>query len=494
MVKRRHSLKAEALEVQLDAAVPAASDYARVGAQRFERELREFLTIPSISALSSAGNALRQCAEFVARALKRAGLQQVEVHGTSGHPIVTGEYRVAAELPTVLLYGHYDVQPPEPMAAWDSPPFKPTLRAGRLYARGASDDKGQLYLHIKALEAMLQTAGTLPVNVKVLIEGEEEVGSPSLLPFMRRRRAALSSDIVLISDTEMAGENTPALTTALRGLSYLEMNVRSAKRDLHSGMYGGAALNAAEILLAAVAKLMPKPGGRICVTGLYRDVKPLTARVKAELRALARSEQAFKRELGVRDFCYEGRADGKNRFFIATTAEPSLSVSGVSAGYTGEGAKTIIPSSANVKLGVRLVANQDPVHVTACLKAQLKHNLAELLPRGLRSIELEFKEFVGAHPVVVAARSPAMFAAQEALALVYGKTPLFIRGGGSIPIVADFVKLLGVTPILMGFGLKKDAIHAPNESFALKDFHRGIASSLHFFHALSRRHVQRRQR
>lgn len=447
-------------------------EYIHDNRDRFREELYELLRIPSVSTDSSHRDDVREAARFWEKQLVSLDMDRVELFETDGNPIVYGELTTGRDRPTVLVYGHYDVQPPDPLDLWETPPFEPTLRDGKIYARGASDDKGQSFTHCKALEAYRRTDTPFPVNIKFILEGEEEIGSPHLVPFITAHRELLECDMVVISDTAMFAEDTPSLTYGLRGLAYLEVNLTGPKRDLHSGVYGGAVDNPAMVLSGMIARLK-NDRGVIQIPGFYDDVKPIADEEREAFAKLPFDREAYKKELGLKALNGEEGYSTLER----ATARPSIDVNGMWSGYQGEGAKTVLPSKAGAKISMRLVPEQDPETV-ARLFTEYIHDLAP------ETVEVEVIKHHGGHPASTDLSFYGLKAAADAFEEVYGKEPLFAREGGSIPIVADFKKVLGAQSILMGFGLTSDAIHSPNEKFSLKDFYRGIETSAEFFRRL----------
>jgi acetylornithine deacetylase/succinyl-diaminopimelate desuccinylase-like protein len=438
-------------------------------------ELKDLLRIPSISTDPAHREDVRRCAAFVEQKLRTAGLT-TRTFETPGHPIVYGEWLEAEGAPTVLIYGHYDVQPSTPDELWRNPPFEPTIEEGkRIVARGATDDKGQFYCHVKAIEAWMRTEGRLPVNVKVLIEGEEEVGSPSLDPFLEAHKDMLKADVVLVSDTHMYAPGQPSITVGLRGIAYLEVQVTGPDHDLHSGLYGGAVPNPINALCTMVGRLIDGEG-RITVPGFYDTVRELTPQERAEFETLEYDEARFCAEVGI------PRTTGEAGRMILErlTARPTLDCHGIWGGYTGPGAKTVLPSWARAKLSCRLVPDQDPHAVEAALAAHLQ----AVAPPG---VKVEVFPSHGTVPFLVDRETPWMQAAVEALEGVWGRPPVFVRGGGSIPVVASFKHLLGLDTVLMGFGLEDDRLHSPNEKFELENYFQGIRASAAMLGALARR-------
>jgi succinyl-diaminopimelate desuccinylase len=447
-------------------------DYLETNRERHERELCELLRIPSVSAASAHRADVRKAAEWVAEQLDRMKLA-AELVQTAGHPIVYAESPPVRGAPTVLVYGHYDVQPPDPLDEWKSPPFEPTVRDGNIYARGATDDKGQMLTHVKSAEAWMATAGRLPLQLKFLIEGEEEVGSTSLEKFIEENKKRLACDVVVISDTCQFGPGQPAITYGLRGIAYYELRLSGPRQDLHSGTFGGGVANPANALVSMLAALVNERG-QVQVPGFYDDVQAITPRERAEFARLPFDEAAFMRQIGVDALRgEEGYTTLERRW-----ARPTFDINGLWSGYQGEGAKTVLPARAGAKFSFRLVPNQDPRKITQALQTRL----GELCPPGIR---MELVEYHGAPGVVVPLESPYVAAAQRAIEEGFGKKPVFMREGGSIPVVATFHDLLGVDTLLLGWGLDDDNTHSPNEKFSLADFHRGIKASAHLWRHLA---------
>ncbi len=430
----------------------------------FEEALCELLRIPSVSADSRHKADVRRAAEWVLERLRGAGFS-AEMHETPGHPIVTAERHDAPGKPTVLVYGHYDVQPPDPLDEWISPPFEPTRRDGNLYARGATDDKGQVLTHLFSVTAWLATVGTLPVNVKFLIEGEEEVGSAHLEEFIAQHRQQLACDVIVISDSSQFGPGQPAITYGLKGIAYYELRLTGPRQDLHSGTFGGAVTNPANALVQMLAALRDERG-RVRVPGFYDRVQPLTDQERGEWASLGFDEAEFRAQVGVDATTGEEGYSTLERKW----GRPTCDINGLWSGYQGEGAKTVLPARAGAKFSFRLVPKQDPAEITDSLRAYL----AGLCPPGIR---MELIAFHGAPGVVVPLDSPYMSAASRAIEHGFGTAPKRIREGGSIPVVGTFRELLGVDTLLLGWGLNDDNTHSPNEKFCLADFHRGIKSS-----------------
>ncbi len=448
--------------------------YIKANKDRFLNELIELLKIPSISADSAYAGDVKRAADMVALRLKEAGIPIVEVVETPGHPVVYGEKIIDPNLPTVMVYGHYDVQPPDPVELWDSPPFEPVIKKtdihpdGAIFARGACDDKGQMYMHVKALE-LLNNNDELPCNVKLMIEGEEEVGSANLDWFLDNHREKLDCDIILISDTGIIDNETPSICVGLRGLSYVEVEVTGPNRDLHSGLYGGAAPNPLNLLSKMVASLQDEKG-RITVKGFYDDVEVLSTEMREELGRAPFDEEAFKKSIGINGVIGEKDYSVPERMSI----RPTLDVNGMWGGYTGEGAKTVIPSKAYAKISMRLVPFQDPDKITELF---VKH-FESIAPEG---VTVKVTPHHGGVPYVAPTDTPAYQAASDAMESAYGKKPVPVRSGGSIPIVALFEEKLGAKSILMGFGLNSDAIHSPNEHYGLFNYFIGIETIAKFY-------------
>ncbi|KXH83897.1 dipeptidase [Sporosarcina sp. HYO08] len=425
-------------------------------------ELKDFLRIPSISALSAHETDMQKAADWLVQSLQHAGLENVSIDETEGHPVVYGEWLHAEGKPTILFYGHYDVQPVDPLNLWDSGPFEPEIRDDKLYARGASDDKGQVFMHIKAVEAIMQEHGSLPVNVKFIIEGEEEIGSPNLEKYIEANKEKLAADIVLISDTGMQGPGQPAVCYGLRGLCGVQIDIRGAKGDLHSGLYGGGIQNPIHALVELVASFHDQEG-TITVDGFYDDVRELSEDERAAYQALSFDEEALKKEVGVAELFGEKGFSHLER----VSARPTLEVNGVFGGFSGEGIKTVLPAEAGAKITCRLVPDQDPEVIVSKLKAHIeKHQ-----PAG---VTVTVTEFDKGKPFITPIDHPAIQAAGRSYEKVYEVPTVYTRGGGSIPIVAAFDELLHVPVVLMGFGLDTENFHAPNEHFHLENFDKGL--------------------
>jgi acetylornithine deacetylase/succinyl-diaminopimelate desuccinylase-like protein len=442
--------------------------YVETHKQRFLDELFDLLRFPSVSADPKYKKDVLRTAEYVAAQLKGAGAHKIEVCQTAGYPIVFGEKIIDPTKPTVLVYGHYDVQPADPIELWHTPPFEPTVRDGKIFARGACDDKGQFYMHVKALELMIKT-NTLPCNIKFMIEGEEEVGSNNLGLFIQENKERLKADVVLISDTSMISLETPSLETGLRGLSYVEVEVIGPNRDLHSGVYGGAVANPVTILCQMIASLHDE-NNHITIPGFYADVQELSTAERSELNKAPFDENEYKKDLGVDKLWGE---DGYSTI-ERTGIRPTLEVNGIWGGYIGEGAKTVLPSKASAKISMRLVPNQQSEKITKLFREYFEKIAPE-------TVKVKVTPHHGGEPVVTPTDSIAYKAAYRAITESFGKEPIPTRGGGSIPIVALFEKELGIKTVLMGFGLDSDNLHSPNEKYDIANFYKGI-ETIPLFH------------
>jgi len=447
--------------------------YLQNNQEKYVEELKEFLSIPSISTSKENKNDINNAASFVERKLKEAGMNRVEIIQTEGHPLVYGEWLGAPGKPTVLIYGHYDVQPVDPINLWSNPPFEPVVKNGKIWARGATDDKGQMFVHIKSVEAFFKIMGSLPVNVKFIIEGEEEIGSESLEKFISQNQSMLKCDAVLISDTALYDKGIPTLTYGLRGLCYMEIEVTGPKRDLHSGSFGGAVANPANVLAKIISKLQDK-NNKITIPHFYEDVVKLTKKEKEDFKALKFSERGFAKELGVAELQGEKGYTTLERIWV----RPTLDCNGIIGGFTGEGAKTVIPSKATAKISMRLVPNQDPQKITK----QFEKYVKSLAPA---SVKLKIKAIHGAYPVLFPQDNPATLSAAAAMQKAFGKKTIFMREGGSIPIVTTFSKKLKAPCVLMGIGLNSENLHSPNEHFDLNHFKLGMLSSAYFLNNYS---------
>ena len=455
------------------------NNYIKENKDRFINELIELLKIPSISADPEYTEEVANCANAVAKSLTDAGAENVEVCKTAGHPIVYGEKIIDSNLPTVLIYGHYDVQPADPLELWTSGPFEPIIKTtekhpdGAIFARGSCDDKGQFYSHVKAFEIMMNT-GTLSCNVKFMIEGEEEVGSENLGVFVKENKERLKSDTILISETGIIANDTPSITTGLKGLSYLEVEVTGPNRDLHSGLYGGAVANPINILCEMIAK-MKGEDNHITIPGFYDNVVELSTEERGDIARAPFSLDEYKKALDLSDIHGEEGFTTMER----TGIRPTLDVNGIWGGYTGEGAKTVIASKAFAKISMRLVPNQTDEEITEKFTNYFK----SIAPK---SVKVKVMPHHGGEPYVSPTDIPAYLAASKAMETTYGKKPVPVKSGGSIPIVALFEKELGVKSILLGFGLDSDAIHSPNEHYGIFNYLKGIETIPHFFENYSK--------
>ncbi|MFM9838796.1 MAG: dipeptidase [Cyclobacteriaceae bacterium] len=450
--------------------------YVQDNQDRFLSELFDLLRIPSVSADSKHKGDVRKAAEYVVQKLKDAGADKVELCETKGHPIVFGEKIINPTWPTVLVYGHYDVQPADPLNLWDSPAFEPVVKDGKIFARGSCDDKGQFYMHIKAFEAMMKL-NQLPCNIKFMIEGEEEVGSDNLGTFVKENKSKLKADVILISDTSLISLDTPSITVGLRGLSYMEVEVTGPNRDLHSGVYGGAVANPINVLSEVIASLHDK-NGKITIPGFYDKVAELTKEERTALNKAPFDLEEYKKELAIDDIKGESGYTTLER----TGTRPTLDVNGIWGGYTGEGAKTVLPSKASAKISMRLVPNQDSNEITELFTKHFK----SIVPK---SVKVKVTAHHGGQPAVTPTDSKAFKAASKAFEEVWGKTPIPTRDGGSIPIVSLFKKELGLDTVLMGFGLDSDAIHSPNEHYGIENFLIGIETIVAFYKHYSKQKI-----
>lgn len=443
-------------------------DYQEKNKDRFLDELLQLLRIPSISAKSENKNDMLTCAEAVKQRLIEAGVDRAEIYPTDGHPVVYAEKIIDPSKPTVLVYGHYDVQPADPLELWNSGPFEPVIIDGKIFARGSCDDKGQFYMHVKALEMMNQT-NTLSTNIKFCIEGEEEVGSPNLAKFVASNKELLKADCILISDTAMLSIENPSIDTGVRGLSYIEVEITAANRDLHSGVYGGAVANPITILAQMIASCHDE-NNHITIPGFYDDVVEATAAERKLMAAAPYNEQEYKDDLGVKELWGEKGFTTNER----TGIRPTLELNGIWGGYQGEGAKTVLPGKATAKISARLVPNQSSEKITALLLDHFK----KIAPA---CVSVRAFEHHGGEPYMTPIDSAAYQAASKAVETTFGKAPIPVRGGGSIPICALFEKELGVKIVFMGFGLDSDNLHSPNEKFNLENFYKGI-ETIPYFH------------
>ncbi len=439
---------------------------------RFLNELIDLLKIPSISADSTYKEDTRRTAEMVREKLEAAGAENTELCETEGYPVVYGDKIIDPSLPTILVYGHYDVQPPDPLDLWDSPPFEPVIKDGKIYARGAADDKGQMYMHVKAFE-YLNKESELPCNVKFIIEGEEEVGSVNLESFIKKNKEKLKADVILISDTSMLSLENPSITTGLKGLSYFEVEVTGPNRDLHSGVYGGAVANPINTLCKMIASLKDE-NNHISIPGFYDNVLEASEEERSKMAETPFDLDHYKSKLGIDE------VEGEKGFSTIerTGIRPTLDVNGIWGGYTGEGAKTVLPSKAYAKISMRLVPNQSDKEITKLFKEHFE----KIAPA---SVKVKVKPLHGGEPYVTPIDTLEYQAASEAIERSFGKTPIPVRAGGSIPIVALFEEVLQIKTILLGFGLDTDAIHSPNEHYGIDNFMKGTETIIHFYDTFS---------
>ena len=443
----------------------AVIDFINLNRDRFIEELKTYLAIPSISALPEHAGDVRRCAEWTLHELERIGMQNARLIETPGHPIVYADWLGAPGAPTMLFYGHYDVQPVDPLALWTSPPFEATVRDGEIYARGAADDKGQVFMHMKAIEAHMKQTGGLPCNVRVFIEGEEEVGSSHLDDFVRAHKPDLAADLVVISDSAMFDRGVPSICYALRGLAYFQLDLRGTTSDLHSGSFGGAVANPA-LVLAQVLAQMKDRGGRVKIPGFYDDVLDLRPEERAEFQKLPFNEKKYRKDLGAPRLFGETGYTTLER----ASARPTFEVNGLLAGFTGEGAKTVIPAVAMAKVSMRLVPDQTPERVGDLFEAYLQ----KVVPK---TVEWKLTRMHGGRPWITEPNNRFVQAAARAIEHGFGKTPVFTREGGSIPVVSTFQEELGVPSVLFGVGLPDENAHAPNEKLDLANFHGGVIAA-----------------
>lgn len=445
-------------------------DFVQENESRLLDELLDLLRIPSISTLPEHKDDVARAAQFVADRLNRAGLEHVQVIPTGHHPLVYADWLHASGKPTVLCYGHYDVQPADPLELWNSPPFEPDIRDGNIYARGACDDKGQMYMHVKAVEALREVhGGKLPVNLKFLIEGEEEIGGESIAQYVPSHKDQLKADVALVSDTELFADSVPTLCIGLRGLMYLEIEASGPARDLHSGLYGGAAPNAVYGLIELLAKAKDA-NGHIQIPGIYDDVvAPDPAEIESWKHLPFSEDEFLKHEVGSTQLTGEPDQSVLARIW----ARPTFEVHGIAGGFTGAGAKTVIPAKATAKVSLRLVPKQDPQRVVAAVTQWVQANT----PKG---IQTEVRVLSAGPAISISPNHPAIQVAAKAFSDILGKPTVFIRGGGSIPIVGDFAKHLGIPTVLMGFGLPDDGLHSPNEKYRISNYYQGIVTIAHF--------------
>ena len=448
--------------------------FAKNNKTKYLEELKEYLRIQSISTLESHKDDIDKCSKFVASKLNDAGMSEVKIFPTAGHPIVYAEWMKAKGKPTVLIYGHYDVQPVDPIELWKNDPFDPTIKAGKIYARGADDNKGQNFIHIKSVEEYLKTKGELPLNVKFLIEGEEEIGSENLEKFLKKNQKLLKCDTVLISDTSMYAPGVPTINYGLRGLAYMEIEVTGPNRDLHSGSFGGGIANPINELAKIISKLQDK-NGKITIPEFYKDVKPLSPKDKENYKKLNFSDVELMKEYGVDELQGEKGYSTLERL----SGRPTLDCNGIIGGFTGEGAKTVLPSKASAKISMRLVPNQNPIEIAKLFTKYIQ----SIAPK---SIKIKVKDLHGGLPILMSLEDKAIEAGAKAVSKAFGKETVYTREGGSIPIVVEFSKQLKAPVVLMGLGLETDNIHSPNEHFLIKNFELGILSSIYFLYEYSK--------
>lgn len=449
-------------------------DFINVNRDRYVDELKTLLAIPSVSALPAHKGDVRACAEWCAAEMRRVGMDNVRLVETPGNPIVRGDWLGAPGAPTILFYGHYDVQPVDPLNLWESPPFQATVRDGEIYARGAADDKGQVFMHFKAIEAHLTQHGRLPVNMKIVIEGEEEVGSEHLDDFVRGHKDELASDVVVISDSAMFARGVPSICYGLRGLVYCQIDLRGSATDLHSGSFGGAVANPGFVLAQMIAQMKDR-GGRIKIPGFYDDVRPLREEEQQAWTALPFNERTYRKDFGIPKLFGESGYTTLER----TWARPTLEVNGLLSGFVGEGAKTVLPAVAMAKISMRLVPDQDPDKIAELFRAYVE----KLTPK---TVELTFTRMHGGKPWMTAYDNPYVQAAARAIEKGFGQKPVFTREGGSIPVVSTFDEQLGVPAVLFGVGLPDENAHAPNEKLDLGNFHNGVIASAFLYDEIGR--------
>ena len=449
-------------------------DFINTHRDRYVEELKTYLAIPSISALPEHAADVRRCAEWTVAEMQRIGLQNVRLVETPGHPVVYGDWLGAEGAPTILFYGHYDVQPVDPLELWESPPFEATVRDGELYARGSADDKGQVFMHFKAIEAHLKQNGRLPVNMKIILEGEEEVGSSHLDDFVRDHKAELAADVVVISDSPMFDRGIPSICYGLRGLVYFQIDLRGSKSDLHSGSFGGAVANPAMVLAQVLAQ-MKERSGRVKIPGFYDDVRELREEERAEFRKLPFNETRYRKDLGAPKLFGESGYSTLERVW----GRPTFEVNGLLAGFTGDGAKTVIPALSMAKVSMRLVPDQHPDKIAELFEAYVR----KVAPK---SVELKVTRMHGGKPWMTEFDNPFVQAAGRAIEKGFGKAPVFNREGGSIPVVATFQEILGLPAVLFGVGLPDENAHAPNEKLDLGNFHGGVIASAYLYDEISR--------
>ena len=439
---------------------------------RYLSELKELLAIPSVSSQTERKSEMRRAADWLRKHMMDIGLQHIQILETGGHPVVYADWLGATGKPTILIYGHYDVQPEDPLDLWKTPPFEATERDGNLYARGTADDKGQIFIHLKAIEAFLKNGAVLPVNIKIIFEGEEEIGSENLPKFINEHKELLKADVIVISDSDIFAKGVPSVTYGLRGLVYMEVEVTGPNGDLHSGSFGGSVHNPIQALTEMIASLHDK-NGRITVKGMYDDVRPLTGAERAAFKKLPWNDAKYAKSLGVKQLYGEKGFTTLERLW----ARPTLECNGIWGGYTGEGSKTVLPGKAFAKISMRLVPDQTSKKIAKLFEKHLK----SIAPK---TVSIKIRNLGGGEPAITPVDSPGVKAAVVALEKGFGKKPLYQRDGGSIPIVVDFKKMLGIDSVLLGFGLPEENAHAPNEFIDLNNFFCGIKTAAHYYHEL----------
>lgn len=449
-------------------------DFINTHRDRYLGELKEYLAIPSISALPQHAGDVRRCAEWTADEMRRIGLQNVKLEETPGNPVVYGDWLGAEGAPTILFYGHYDVQPVDPLDLWTSPPFEATVRDGELYARGAADDKGQVFMHLKAIEAHLKQTGKLPVNMKIILEGEEEVGSDNLDAFIRSHKDELKADVVVISDSPMFDRGIPSICYGLRGIAYFQVDLRGTSTDLHSGSFGGAVANPAFVLAQTLAQMKDR-GGRIKIPGFYDDVKELTDAERAEFAKLPFNEKRYRNEIGAPKLHGESGYTTLERVW----GRPTFEVNGMLSGFTGDGSKTVIPAVAMAKVSMRLVPDQDPKKIADLFEAYFTKTAG-------KTVQVKVTRMQGGKPWMTSFDNPFVQAAARAIERGFGKSPVFNREGGSIPVVSTFQEVLGLPTVLFGIGLPDENAHAPNEKLDLSNFHNGVIASAFLYEEVAK--------
>ncbi len=449
-------------------------DHIQTSRDRYVAELGHFLAIPSISALPEHAGDVRRCAEWLGDEMQRIGLENVKLIETPGNPVVYADWQHAADAPTILFYGHYDVQPVDPVELWESPPFEATVRDGEIYARGAADDKGQVFMHLKAIEAFLKQTSRLPVNIKLIIEGEEEVGSAHLDDFVRDNRDMLKADVLVVSDSAMFDRGVPSICYSLRGLIYFQIDVRGTTSDLHSGVFGGAVANPAMVLAQVLAQMKDR-SGHIRIPGFYDDVLALSDEERNAWKSLPFNEKKYRKDLGAPKLFGESGYTTLERVW----ARPTFEVNGLLSGFVGEGAKTVIPATAMAKVSMRLVPDQDPDRIAAAFEAHLK----KVTPSA---VDLKVTRMHGGRPWITSYDNAFVQAAGRAIEKGFGKAPVFCREGGSIPVVSTFQQQLGLPAVLFGVGLPDENAHAPNERLDLGNFHSGVVASAYLYDEIAR--------